>query len=69
MRIGVGTPNRIQKLIQEGALSIDLVQVIVLDLFVDQKERTILEIPEVRKDLFELLESNFLKGKAKICLY
>lgn len=53
--VGVGTPNRVLKLMKSTDL-LDKVGLIVLDSFVDAKNRSILDIPECRSDFFELFQ-------------
>ena len=58
VRIAVGTPDRIQKLIENGALSLQNVELVVLDTTVDAKQRTIYEIPEVLESWTRLLDAH-----------
>ena len=98
VRIAVGTPNRLAKLVEEGtapwpagppaiagpltapgswrrtgALHLDALSLVVLDCWVDQKERTLVEIPEVRGDLVHFLDDHcrerMLAGKTRLVLY
>ncbi|KAF9972173.1 hypothetical protein BGZ73_004761 [Actinomortierella ambigua] len=63
--ICTGTPNRIEKLIQDDALKLDRLELIVLDCFKDAKQRTILDIQEIRVDLFNLLNSQPIMDRLK----
>ncbi|KAG0228229.1 hypothetical protein BGW41_003501 [Actinomortierella wolfii] len=72
--ICTGTPNRIDKLIQDDALKLDRLELIVLDCFKDAKQRTILDIQEIRVDLFNLLNSQPIMerlkaGQTKVILF
>jgi len=73
IKLAVGTPNRLEKLVETKALRLDDLSLVVIDMFVDAKQKTIFEIPEVRKDLFLFLENccikNFREGKSKISLF
>ncbi|KAF9159209.1 hypothetical protein DFQ27_001499 [Actinomortierella ambigua] len=69
-----GTPNRVEKLIQDDALKLDRLELIVLDCFKDAKQRTILDMQEIRVDLFNLLNSQPIMdrlkaGKTKVILF
>ena len=59
--IGVGTPNRINKLIEVGALSLSETDIFVIDSHKDGKDFTILTLPEVKNDLYNLLRGNVVK--------
>ncbi|XP_025097805.1 protein CMSS1-like [Pomacea canaliculata] len=53
---GVGTPNRVQALLKAGCLKMDSVQAVVLDWnWRDVKLKRLVDIPDVRKDLVQLL--------------
>jgi len=52
--VGAGTPNRIMKLIEIGALKLDNLQLVVVDVGLDGKKRTLLDIVEVRDDFWKL---------------
>lgn len=73
VHMGVGTPNRIMKLVEIGALKLDRVKNIVIDCVKDAKNRTIFDIPETIQDLmlfFEKYSWEHLKnGKVKISMY
>ena len=52
----VGTPNRISSLIQSDALNQEETYYVIIDWnWRDVKLRRIVDVPEVRQDLFELL--------------
>ena len=56
-----------------GALHMDAVSLVVLDCWVDVKERTLFEIPEVRGDLVRFLDDHcqarLQSGKTRLVLY
>eukprot|EP00884_Botryococcus_braunii_P006637 jgi/Botrbrau1/15975/Bobra.0375s0002.1 len=56
--MGVGTPNRIHRLTDLGALSLDRLQVLVLDLRPDVKQRTLLDIKETRDDWWQFFRQH-----------
>ncbi|KAI9297847.1 hypothetical protein K502DRAFT_346635 [Neoconidiobolus thromboides FSU 785] len=51
--LGVGTPNRITKLIEMGYLDLSRLELVVIDLFKDAKNRNLFNIPECGKDFFD----------------
>jgi hypothetical protein len=51
----VGTPNRISKLIEMGALSFRLAKVVLVDITEDSKHYNILSLHEVKHDFYKLL--------------
>ena len=59
--IGVGTPNRLNKLIEVGALSLAETEILVIDSHKDSKNFTILTLPEVKNDLYNFLRGNVAK--------
>ncbi len=67
----VGTPNRLSKLLECGALSLGNARLLVLDAsFKDTKEFTLLTLPGVAKDVALLMKEHVLpalegKGKAE----
>lgn len=64
--IGGCTPNRLQKLVESGALLLDKLQYIILDTSLDGKQRTMFDIPEVSHD-FWMLWSRYLAEKVNSC--
>ncbi|KAJ1646398.1 hypothetical protein IWQ61_010205 [Dispira simplex] len=52
--VAVGTPNRILKLLDESALSLEHTTLVVMDCFRDLKDRMIVDMPECAKDLFTI---------------
>ncbi|KAJ1437754.1 U3-containing 90S pre-ribosomal complex subunit-domain containing protein [Ochromonadaceae sp. CCMP2298] len=68
--IAVGTPNRISKLIELGALSLRRTLLILIDVTPDAKQFTILTLNEVKVDFFRLLYQHIhpITSRAKIAL-
>lgn len=58
VRLAVGTPNRIAKLVEVGALKLDDLTLVLVDCSKDVKQRSIFDVPEVRADLFHLVEDH-----------
>ncbi|XP_074550593.1 protein CMSS1 isoform X1 [Halichoeres trimaculatus] len=72
--IGVGTPGRICALIEKEGLNLCALRYLVLDWnWRDQKLRRMVDIPEIKLDFMNLLESGILsgckEGKIKIGLF
>lgn len=72
--VGAGTPNRLTKLVEEEALKLEKIRYIVLDVRLDAKKRTILDMPEVTGDWWTLwdkcgLKKRVAEGKAKLVLF
>ncbi|KAF2757477.1 hypothetical protein EJ05DRAFT_465606 [Pseudovirgaria hyperparasitica] len=64
MSFGVGTPQRVYDLIDNGALKMDKLRVIVLDAsHIDTKKRGVLDMKEVQVPLVKLLAMNNLKER------
>ena len=70
--IAVGTPARIDKLLAMGALSLQRLRLLVLDVSRDAKLRCILDIPETRRDTWQLwrthLAQRITKGDTRVTL-
>lgn len=61
VHLGVGTPGRIKELIKQGGLNLNPLKFLVFDWnWRDQKMRRMMDIPEIRKEFFELLELGVL---------
>ncbi|KAF5923908.1 hypothetical protein HPG69_010337 [Diceros bicornis minor] len=61
VHLGVGTPGRIKELIKQGGLDLNPLKFLVFDWnWRDQKLRRMMDIPEIRKEVFELLEMGIL---------
>eukprot|EP00250_Pteridium_aquilinum_P035709 c984_g1_i1 orf=78-800(+) len=73
VNIAVGTPNRVKKLIDIGALGLGFLEIVLLDMHEDAKGFTIFTMPQIKTDLLELCRAHFqqcaLEGKLKFCLY
>ncbi|KAG0337473.1 hypothetical protein BG004_007626 [Podila humilis] len=72
--ICVGTPNRVDKLISDGALKLDRLELVLLDCHLDAKRRTLLNMPEIRIDLFKMLgleafEDRLKNGQTQVALF
>ncbi|KAG0096760.1 hypothetical protein BGZ93_004024 [Podila epicladia] len=70
----VGTPNRIDKLIADGALHLDRLELVLLDCHRDAKRRTLLDIQEIRVDLFKMLgleglDERIKNGQTQVALF
>ena len=66
--VAVGTPNRLAKLVELGALSLSRTQLILVDDFVDEKKLTILTMPIVRDDFYNFLYKYVLSELSHIKL-
>ncbi|PIN12233.1 putative DEAD-box-containing helicase [Handroanthus impetiginosus] len=73
VNIASGTPSRIKKLIDMEALGLSRLAVIVLDMHMDVKGYSLLTLPQVREEFWDLYRSYFhqslLKGDLRLCLY
>mmetsp|Transcript_21431 Transcript_21431/g.29776 ORF Transcript_21431/g.29776 Transcript_21431/m.29776 type:complete len:249 (+) Transcript_21431:153-899(+) len=71
--IAVGTPNRVQKLVDLEALELSSVKVVFLDTKPDAKQREMLTINEIRDDFWSLfnlhLRLNIQNKTTKLCLF
>lgn len=72
--IGVGTPGRLQALIEKEGLTLESLSHLVLDWnWRDVKSRRMADIPEIKLDLLKLLDSGAIRGcregKVKIGLF
>nr|ADO27960.1 uncharacterized protein c3orf26-like protein [Ictalurus furcatus] len=72
--IGVGTPGRLSTLIEKEGLSLQGLRCLVLDWnHRDQKQRRMVDIPEVKGELLKLMETSIIKkcqeGAVKIALF
>lgn len=66
--IAVGTPNRLSKLIEYGALRLSLTTLILIDMGVDSKGFTLLTIPEIKDDFADFLTGCVIAEKEHIRL-
>lgn len=55
--VAVGTPHRLSKLIEVGALSLRLTQLVLVDMQPDSKMFNIITLPAVKDDFYDLLYS------------
>lgn len=72
VRIVVGNPNRIAKLIDERALDLSELRLVLLDMHRDAKSLTLLDLHDVRTELADLLLHALyplLADRARIMLY
>ncbi|XP_075710553.1 protein CMSS1 isoform X2 [Rhinoderma darwinii] len=74
VHLGVGTPGRIKALIEQDGLSLQSLKYLILDWnWRDQKLRRMVDIPEVKKEMVELLDSGLIvaarEGSVKIGLF
>lgn len=61
VHLGVGTPGRIKELVKQGGLILNPLKFLVFDWnWRDQKLRRMMDIPEIKKEVFELLEMGVL---------
>ncbi|KAK2171533.1 hypothetical protein NP493_1056g01055 [Ridgeia piscesae] len=66
VHIGVGTPNRMQALLDSGSLSLKQTKLVLLDwTWRDLKLRRLIDVPETRTDLWSLLTSHVIPGVKK----
>ncbi|KAL7881451.1 hypothetical protein AOLI_G00082990 [Acnodon oligacanthus] len=74
VHIGVGTPGRVAALIEKEGMNLQSLHYLVLDWnYRDQKQRRMIDIPEVKKDFLKLMESGVIQkcqgGAVKIGLF
>lgn len=64
MGIGVGTPQRVIDLLEDGALKVEGLERVVVDAsHIDQKKRGVLDMKEVQVPLVKLLGREELRGR------
>lgn len=62
--IGVGTPQRVNDLLEDGALSVKHLKRIIVDAsYIDQKKRGILDMKETQMPLVKLLTRSDLRER------
>ena len=70
--VAVGTPARIDKLLSMSALSLSRLRLLVLDCGRDVKQRSMLDIPETRRDTWQLwrthLAARIASGDTRVAL-
>jgi hypothetical protein len=68
--IAVGTPGRLLKLVELGALSLSHTSLVILDAQQDQKGFSIFTVPDVKRDFFKLFNDVLIENLAlKMCIY
>ena len=71
--IAVGTPHRVAKLLDDGALSLERCSLVLVDAHPDVKGYSVLTMPAVKDDLFSLLREHLhaklAKGALKLGVY
>ncbi|XP_058000017.1 uncharacterized protein LOC110642062 [Hevea brasiliensis] len=72
VNIASGTPNRVKKLIDIEALGLSRLAMIVLDIHTDVKGYSLLTLPQVRDEFWDLYKNYFhqrlLRGDLRMCL-
>ena len=66
--IAVGTPNRIQKLIELGAFSFSQCSTVIFDISLDSKQFHLLSWPETSADTYKLIEDSIVPELSHIKL-
>ena len=56
--VAIGTPSRLRKLIEYGALKLTETRVILVDITPDMKQFSILSLNDVKNDFYSLLCEN-----------
>ncbi|KAG8644272.1 protein CMS1 [Manihot esculenta] len=73
VNLASGTPSRVKKLIDIEALGLSRLSVIVLDIHTDMKGYSLLTLPQVRDEFWDLyknyLHQPLLRGDLRICLF
>ncbi|XP_024378112.1 uncharacterized protein [Physcomitrium patens] len=73
VNIAAGTPNRVRKLIDIGALGTSCLRLIILDMHADAKGLTILSVPQVMAEFWEFYRAHlhqlFLTKQTQLMLY
>ncbi|GAA5794883.1 U3-containing 90S pre-ribosomal complex subunit-domain containing protein [Helicostylum pulchrum] len=73
IHMGIGTPNRLQALVDQGHLKLDNLELVVIDTERNAKKFNIFDLQEVRTDLFTFLGAHIAplvkEGKTKIGLF
>lgn len=72
--IGVGTPGRVAALLEKEGLKVQGLRYLILDWnFRDQKQRRMVDVPEVKKDLLKMMDLGVVQscreGAVKIGLF
>ncbi|CAK8574436.1 unnamed protein product [Lathyrus sativus] len=73
VNIASGTPSRIKKLIDNEALGLSRLKVLVLDIHPDVKGFSLFTLPQVSDEFWDLFKNYFyqpmIQGDLRICLY
>lgn len=73
VNLASGTPSRIKKLCEMEALGLSRLEIIVLDMHTDVKGYSLLTLPQVRDEFWDLYKSylhqRLVQGNLRICLY
>eukprot|EP00249_Psilotum_nudum_P007349 c20494_g1_i3 orf=460-1212(-) len=73
VNIAAGTPNRVKKLLDLGALGLGRLSVLFVDMNKDAKGLTLLTVPQVKMEFWELYREHFhqlvLDKRLQLCLY
>jgi hypothetical protein len=73
VNIASGTPNRIKKLIDMEALGLSRLAVIVVDMYTDVKGYSLLTLPQVRDEFWDLYKTCFhqllVNNNIRLCFY
>lgn len=71
--IAVGTPHRLQQLADIQALKLGKLGLVLIDVALDAKQRTVMDIPETRKDFWALFQAHLgplvVGGQTRIALF
>lgn len=62
----VGTPNRLSKLLELGALSLQTVKIVLVDMAVDTKEFSILTMGGVKEDFYALMSKSVFPERSHL---
>jgi hypothetical protein len=64
--IAVGTPHRLNKLVDIGALTLSNTKLVLIDMTADEKLFTLLNSPNVKEDFFKFLVENMIPHSSDI---
>lgn len=73
--IAIGTPARVKKLLEMGALSLKHTKHVIFDMEKDKKQLTVLELKDTATEMMDLLQFHFIPqlnkedGNKKIVLF
>mmetsp|Transcript_7600 Transcript_7600/g.23399 ORF Transcript_7600/g.23399 Transcript_7600/m.23399 type:complete len:106 (-) Transcript_7600:1375-1692(-) len=73
VRIGCGTPNRLQALIEHSGLKLDRLKFVVVDTWQNVKGYSVLSQPQIAGDFFKFysktLHERVQSGETKLCFF